>query len=76
MNTESMTMNTESMTMNTPENSAEVGIEDKIIELLVDALQTDGAHHKQWYLNEVLTLIDKEIAKEVEGWTGDAGIAP
>ena len=49
---------------------------DKIIELLVDALQTDGAHHKQWYLNEVLTLIDQEIAKEVEGWTGDAGIAP
>ena len=49
---------------------------DKIIELLVAALQTDGAHHKQWYLNEVLTLIDKTIAEEVEGWTGDTGIAP
>jgi len=49
---------------------------DKIIKLLVDGLQTDGAHHKQWYLNEVLTLIDEESAKEVEGWTGDAGIAP
>jgi hypothetical protein len=49
---------------------------EKIIELLAEGLQTDGAHHKQWYLNEVLTLIDEREAKEVEGWTGDTGIAP
>ena len=49
---------------------------EKIIELLVAALQTDGAHHKQWYLNEVLTLIDDEIAKQVEEWTGDTGVNP
>lgn len=49
---------------------------ERIIELLTNGLQTDGAHHKQWYLNEVLKLVDAEIAKEVEQWTADAGIAP
>ena len=48
---------------------------EEIIELLKDGLQTDGGHHKQWYLNEVLKLIDPQIAKEVEEWTGDAGMA-
>lgn len=50
--------------------------EKKIIELLTDGLQIDGAHHKQWYLNEVLTLIDEVQASQVEMWTGDTGIAP
>ena len=49
---------------------------EEIIELLKDGLQTDGGHHKQWYLNELLKLIDPQIAKEVEEWTGDAGLAP
>jgi hypothetical protein len=50
---------------------------NKVIELLKDGLQTDGPHHKQWYLNEVLKLIDPDIAKDVEGhWTHDGGIAP
>ena len=49
----------------------------RIIELLKDGLQTDGGHHKQWYLNEVLKLVDLEIAQDVERhWTHDYGIAP
>jgi len=50
---------------------------NRVIELLKDGLQTDGSHHKQWYLNEVLKLINPDIAKDVEmHWTHDAGIAP
>ena len=50
---------------------------ERIIELIMDGLQTDGAHHKQWYLNEVLKILDSEIAKDVEEhWTHDGGIAP
>jgi hypothetical protein len=50
---------------------------NRIIELLKDGLQTDGSHHKQWYLNEVLKLINADIAKDVEmHWTHDKGIAP
>ena len=50
---------------------------NRIIELLKDGLQTDGSHHKQWYLNEVLKLINTDIAKDVEmHWTHDKGIAP
>lgn len=49
----------------------------RVIELLIDGLQTDGSHHKQWYLNEVLKLINADIAKDVkEHWTHDRGIAP
>jgi hypothetical protein len=50
---------------------------NRVIELLKDGLQTDGSHHKQWYLNEVLKLINADIAKDVEmHWTHDKGIAP
>lgn len=50
---------------------------NRVIELLKDGLQTDGSHHKQWYLNEVLKLINADIAKDVEmHWTHDRGIAP
>ena len=31
---------------------------DKMIELVIEALQTDGAHHKQWYLEELLKLLE------------------
>lgn len=49
---------------------------EQIIELLKEGLWTDGAHHKQWYLYEVLELIDPKIAKDIERLTGDKGIAP
>ena len=59
----------------TPRNAMEN--KERIIELLKDGLQTDGAHHKQWYLNEVLKLINADIARDVEEhWTHDGGIAP
>ena len=61
--------------MKTPRTDEELD-KDKIIELLAEGLQTDGEHHKQWYLNEVLTLIDAVQASQVETWTGDTGIAP
>ena len=40
----------------TPENSRMILHYEKynrIGEMLVDALQTDGEHHKQWYLEQV-----------------------
>lgn len=30
---------------------------NKIIELILDGLNTDGDHHKQWYLEEILKKI-------------------
>ena len=33
---------------------------DKVIELCLDGIRTDGAHHKQWYLCEILKLMDKQ----------------
>lgn len=33
---------------------------DKMIELCLDGIMTDGAHHKQWYLCEILKLLDKQ----------------
>lgn len=50
-------------------------------ELAIKGLLTDGAHHKQWYLEEILKAIGydlKDIEKELEeddyGW--EKGIAP
>lgn len=38
----------------------------KIIEVLLDGLYTDGAHHKQYYLKQALILL---VGKdEVEEW--------
>lgn len=33
---------------------------DKVIELCLDGINTDGGHHKQWYLCEILKLLDKQ----------------
>ena len=33
---------------------------DKAIELCLDGINTDGGHHKQWYLCEILKLFDKQ----------------
>jgi hypothetical protein len=30
---------------------------DAILNLVLEALQTDGAHHKQYYLEEILKLL-------------------
>lgn len=45
--------------------------QERVIELLKDGLQTDGSHHKQWYLGEVLKLMNAETHG-----THDKGIAP
>lgn len=58
---------------------------EEIKNLVVDGLSTDGGHHKQWYLEEILKklgyskkAIEEEIALE-EDWGGfefDEGIPP
>ena len=44
----------------------------KIRELVSDGLQTDGEHHKQWYLSQIGDLIGIDIYIDEE----DRGIAP
>jgi len=51
----------------------------EIVSLALDGLTTDGAHHKQWFLNEILSkLIDSNSEwdglKETYGW--DEGRIP
>lgn len=36
---------------------------NKIKDLCLDGLSTDGAHHKQWYLEEILKNILEEDEK-------------
>jgi len=56
-------------------------IRDAIYDLCVDGLLTDGGHHKQWYLEEILkTLgydldeIRQDLLKHDYDW--ENGIAP
>jgi hypothetical protein len=58
--------------IDTPEN---------IKDLVKDGLCTDGGHHKQWYLEEVLKLLGykiKEIREELvqNGYFAEEGVAP
>ena len=47
-----------------------------ITDLCIEALQTDGAHHKQWYLEEILRALgwNVEQVRDEEDW--EEGIAP
>ena len=51
---------------------------ERLEELCIDALLTDGAHHKQWYIEQILEIaigcIKFDKAKKHIGW--DDGIAP
>lgn len=38
--------------------------------LVRDAVVTDGAHHKQWYLMQIAEMLDIQVP------LGDGGIAP
>lgn len=63
-----MTMNKESL-------------REAIKDLVLDALFTDGAHHKQWYLEKILETMDYDVKKLKEdlsdrGYEWDDGIAP
>jgi hypothetical protein len=55
----------------TPEELAER--DRKIEQLCLDALHTDGAHHKQWFLEQIL-LVLLEVEGGVSDW--EPGIAP
>lgn len=39
-------------------------------------LSTDGAHHKQWYLSEILKRINPEWHAEFAKKSGDTGVCP
>ena len=42
------------------------GNREAILDLVVEALLTDGAHHKQWYLERILVaLMGEERAGEI-----------
>jgi hypothetical protein len=53
----------------------------KAIELAIRGLGTDEAHHKQWYLEQILEALGMNLgtlrleAKEL-GWPWESGIAP
>lgn len=57
---------------------------EKEIELILDGLMTDGGHHKQWYLEQVLLSLLGEggVNKKREelvaeyGWAWELGIPP
>jgi hypothetical protein len=44
-----------------------------ISNLIVDALLTDGAHHKQWFLERI--ALELEVT-EIDGLDYEPGIAP
>lgn len=46
--------------------------------IVKDALFTDGAHHKQWYLAKILKMIEPKTYKYLKetGAGLDTGIAP
>lgn len=41
----------------TPEEQIE-----KVKQLCIEALQTDGDHHKQWYLEQILKALDVDTS--------------
>lgn len=44
---------------------------------LIEGLTTDGAHHKQWALEQVLRiLVPDEFAGCKSSWGWDDGVAP
>ena len=48
-----------------------------ITSALIDGLTTDGAHHKQWALEEALRIIaPDEFAACKASWGWDDGVAP
>lgn len=48
----------------------------RIVFLCSEGLTTDGAHHKQWALGEILKLVDEPKYHDYKRWLGDLGIAP
>lgn len=51
-------------------------MEETLKEFILDGLSTDGGHHKQWYLEQILIKLGfdlKALKKELD-W--EEGIAP
>ena len=49
----------------------------KIIELLREGLTTDGAHHKQWFLEEILGILSpKDVLEGRKYDLWEKGIPP
>jgi hypothetical protein len=57
----------------------------EVYKLAIDGLGTDGDHHKQWFLEEILKVvvgeenydrIFKELGEENDGYAWEPGIAP
>jgi hypothetical protein len=52
-------------------------IDVPLAEFIVEGLRTDGAHHKQWYLEQILEhLIDSRSVRDLFDVDWDPGIAP
>ena len=53
---------------------------EKVKELVIDGLITDGSHHKQWYLEQILIALGIDVDKLHEEYERDydweRGIAP
>ena len=45
---------------------------DEVEDLLIDALCTEGAHHKQWYLWRLAELLSVDVSNV----NADDGVAP
>lgn len=48
----------------------------KVSELVREALITDGAHHKQFYLDQILEIVDHSAFVDYTNWKVDMGIQP
>jgi hypothetical protein len=54
----------------------------KACDLAIDGLLTDGAHHKQWYLEQIFVTISELRLKDLRVWLQEQdcdwedGIAP
>lgn len=55
---------------------------EEAIQLALDAIFTDGEHHKQWYLDQIVRVLvadDEEyqkLRKDAKDYGWDEGIAP
>lgn len=49
---------------------------NRVSHLAREALQTDGAHHKQWFLAMILKEVDPAAHYDCEKWGVDTGTAP
>ena len=50
---------------------------EKIIQLAIDGLCTNGGHHKQWYLEQILLVLNEsDTIRELNHEGIEEGVAP